>query len=103
MKSDEKRRQYSAEQKYKIVKEALTTDQQVTEVCRKYGVGVSLFYKWQEQFLSGARSGLERGKTSPSSLELRKLESLEKDNTRMKDVIAEITAENIEFKKKFSI
>ena len=38
------------EQKYKIVKEALTTNTPVSEICKKYGVSSSNFYKWQELF-----------------------------------------------------
>jgi transposase-like protein len=91
---------YTPEQKVRIVKEALTTDIGVSGVCRKYGISSGLFYKWQEKFFEGAVEGFRRGKDGLSSAELRKLESLEKENDRMKSVIAEITAENIDFKKK---
>ncbi len=98
---DPSRKVYSAEAKYKIIKEALTTDQGVTEICRKYGIAVSLFYKWQEQFFSGAKSALENGPAKGlSTAEHRELTELKNENSKMKDVIAEITAENIGFKKK---
>lgn len=98
--NNEDRRVYTTEQKYKIVKEALTSDIGVSGVCRKYGISAGLFYKWQEKFLEGAKEGLERKSSGASSAEQRKLEALEKENYRMKSVIAEITAENIDFKKK---
>lgn len=96
------RKHYSAEQKYKIVKEALTSDQTVSEVCLKYGVSSAMFYRWQEQFLSGARDALEPGNGSKglTSKEQREIERLKADNLRMKDVIAEVAAENIDLKKK---
>ena len=100
--NDNQRKQYSAEMKFKIVKEALTTDQQVSEVCRKYGVPTSVFYRWQELFFSSAKEGLERGKAGPTQAELRKIANLEQENGRLKGVIAEIASENIAFKKKFS-
>lgn len=104
MNSDENsgsRKQYSAEQKYKIVKEVLTTDQSVSTVCQKYGISPTMFYRWQEQFLSAAREGFERGASKGlGSKEQRELEGLKADNLRMKDVIAEITSENIGLKKK---
>ena len=93
-------RQFTAEQKVRIVKEALTTDLGVSGVCRKYDISCGLFYKWQEKFFDGALEGFRRGKDGPSSAELRKIELLEKENGRMKSVIAEIAAENIDFKKK---
>jgi transposase InsO family protein len=61
----EERGKYTSEQKYKIVKEVLTTDTTVTEVCKKYGIVSSLFYKWQEAFLQGARDGMSRGGGGP--------------------------------------
>ena len=94
------RKVYSTEQKFKVVKEALATDLGVSGVCRKYGVTPGMFYKWQEKFFEGAKMGLERKDANrPSSKELRKIELQEKELSRMKSVIAEITAENIEFKK----
>lgn len=95
------RKQYSSDQKFKIVKEALTTDQSVSELCKKYGISPTLFYRWQEIFFESALEGLERRKKKVSVGETRAMESLKAENTRMKDVIAEITSENIGFKKKF--
>lgn len=95
------RKQYSTEAKYKIVKEALTTDQGITAVCRKYGLRTSTFYRWQDLFFSGARKALEdSGTKGLTSKEQRELEGLKTENVRMKDVIAEITSENIGLKKK---
>jgi transposase-like protein len=88
--------------KFKIVKEALTTDQGVTAICKKYGVPTSVFYRWQELFLDGAKESMERGKNAPSNAELRRISQLEQENKKLKDVVAEITSENIDFKKKFS-
>ena len=96
------RKQYSAEMKFKIIKEALTTDQQITEVCKKYGITTGVFYRWQEQFFSGAKDGLAHSNKGPSQAETRKILSQEQEIGRLKDVIAEITSENIGFKKKFS-
>jgi transposase-like protein len=100
-KEQDGRQKYTPEQKAKIVKEALMTDLGVSGVCRKYGISSGLFYKWQERFFKGAVEGLQRPAKGPSSAEQRKIEALERDNRRMKDVIAEITAENISFKKNF--
>lgn len=94
------RKSYSVEQKFKIVKEALTTDLGVSGTCRKYGISPGMYYKWQEKFFEGAKTGLERKESDQlNSKELRKIASQEKELNRMKSVIAEITAENIDFKK----
>jgi transposase-like protein len=93
-------RKFKPEQKFKIVKEALTTDTKISELCEKYEVKSSHFYNWQEQFYRGAREAFERSNDSgPSKPEQRRIEELERENQRMKSVIAEITAENIDLKK----
>lgn len=98
---DEQRRTFTAEQKFKIVKEALTTDTTIADICKKYDVVVSQYYRWQDAFFEGALNGLERKKSgSVSTVEQRKISQLENDNRRMKDVIAEITSENITIKKR---
>jgi transposase-like protein len=102
MGQDNTRKKYSAERKFRIVKEKLTTDQSVSEICRKYGISSGLYYKWQEQFLASAKEGLERGGGGPGKAELRKIEQQERELSRMKSVIAEITSENIDLKKNLS-
>ena len=96
-----KRKQYKSETKFKIVKEALTTDQGVNQICKKYGVSTAQFYRWQEIFFKSALEGFEQKKRGLSAVvESRAMEALKVDILRMKDVIAEVTAENIGLKKK---
>ena len=100
-KNSEERRVFTAEFKFKVVKEVLTTDQSISEVCKKYGIGTNIYYRWQDQFFSGAKESLKNPKEGATKAELRKIEKLEAENNRMKSVIAEVIAENIDFKKKF--
>ena len=100
-KAQKERRQFTAEQKFKVVKEALTTDLGISGVCRKYGISATNFYQWQEKFFSGAIEGLKRGKSDgPTAAHSRQVAEQEQKISRMQNVIAEITAENIDFKKK---
>lgn len=98
------RKRYSPEEKFKIVKEQLTTKTSVSEICKKYGISPGNFYSWQENFFAGAMAGFEkkRGPQASTAKADQRADELEKENTRMKDVIAEITAENVAFKKKQS-
>ena len=98
--TETERRQFNAEQKFKVVKEALTTDTGVSGVCKKYGISTSQYYRWQEQFLSSALEGFNRKSTGPTAAEQRRINELEADNQRMKDVISEIVSENIVLKKR---
>lgn len=98
------RKRYSPEEKFKIVKEQLTTKTSVSEICKKYGISPGNFYNWQESFFSGAMAGFEkkRGPQPSSTKQNEEVERLECEVNRMRDVIAEITAENVAFKKKQS-
>lgn len=96
------RRRFSGEEKFKIIKEQITTKTSVSEICKKYGIHASQFYQWQEKFFEGAMSGFE-GKVKsfgPSASEQRKMEEMQIELMRMQSVIAEVTAENIAYKKK---
>ena len=96
------RKRFSAEEKFKIVKEHLTTKTSVTDLCKKYGISPSNFYGWQELFFSGAMAGFDkkRGPQFSSVKADARVGELEFDVGRMREVIAEITAENIAYKKK---
>jgi transposase-like protein len=97
---NEGRRVFTPEQRVKVVKEAPTSDLGVSGVCRKYGISSARYYHWQERFFEGAREGLRRTqKDGPTRAEQRRLDEQAKQIDRMKSVIAEITAENIDFKK----
>jgi len=85
------RRRFSPEEKFRIVKEALTTDISVSEVCKKYGIYSTVFYNWQELFFESALEGLKGRKRGPDSRAgERQIEALTRDNQRMRGVIAEI-------------
>ncbi len=44
------RRVFSSEQKITIVMEALRAEMSVSELCRKYSIQESQFYKWNREF-----------------------------------------------------
>ena len=90
--------------KFKIVKEHLTTKTSISELSKKYGMTPTSFYDWQEQFFSAALSGFEkkRGPQVSTVKSDRRVEELESDVNRLREVIAEITSENVAFKKKNS-
>lgn len=100
--SNQPRRRFTGEEKFKIVKEQVTTKTSVSEICKKYGIYPSQFYGWLEQFFDGAQAGFEKKSKQDllSAAGQRELIELRGETNRMKTVIAEITAENIAYKKK---
>jgi transposase len=101
---DKLRKQFTPDQKFSIIKEQLTTKTSVTEICKKYDINPSQFYKWLDKFLAGARDNLKRSThDGPTKSELRKIDELEKKNVKMQSVISEIIHENIELKKNLGL
>lgn len=88
------RRKFTARQQVQVVLEGLGTDTSVAEVCRRYGISTGLYYRWRDQLFENADRLFEKkGQGSEA------VQELEVENRRLKDVIAEITAENLDLKK----
>jgi len=92
-------RRFTAEQKLQILREAEQPGVTVSEVCRRHGLAPSVFYRWRAVAQTGSASALKqdaRRVAGKNDLETRR----EAEVSRLRAVIAEITAENLELKKK---
>ena len=49
------------EEKARIVMEALTGNTPIAEICRRYNLASSAFYKWRDAFIAGGTASLEAG------------------------------------------
>lgn len=90
------RRTWSASEKMRVVLAGMEPGVEVSAVCRKEGVSPTQYYGWRNQLLSSAEAVFGRqGRKSQEGREVK----LEAELARMKGVVAEITAENLELKK----
>ena len=89
-----KRKQWSSAEKLRIVLAGMQADTKVSELCRREGITATQYYQWRDRLLNAAGAVFDRkssaAEAAPGEAELR----------RMKDVIAEITAENLDLKKR---
>jgi transposase-like protein len=90
--SKREHRRFTAEQKLEILREADQPGVTVSEVCRRHGLAASMFYRWRAVALKRDAQRTPR-KDDPEARHKAEME-------RMRAVIAEITAENLELKKK---
>ena len=91
------KRVYKPEEKLKIVLEGMNGTIQIAELCRKYNIASARFYYWKDQLTNSAKEIFEdRGRKADVDA---KILEKERENARLKDVIAEITSENLELKK----
>ena len=82
---------YTVEEKYNIIFESLSTDQAIAQICRKYAISPSTFQIWKDQFLTGARSGLEgKAKRNPYEKQLADLKATIADLAIANDALKKI-------------
>ena len=93
-----KRKRWSAAEKLRIVLAGMEPGVEVSDLCRQEGLNPTMYYTWKRILLGAADRVFEKKEAKASARE----ERLSKELTRAKDVIAEITAENLDLKKTFS-
>ena len=52
------RKQYSAEEKIRIVLEGLRGEESIAALCRREGIAESLYYTWSKEFLEAGKKRL---------------------------------------------
>jgi len=98
MSETSKRRRWTAAEKLRIVLAGMQPGVEVSELCRREGLNPTLYYGWKKKLLSSAGKVFDDQEGRRSAQEERK----EAELRRFKDVIAELTAENLELKKGLS-
>ena len=85
------RKQYSAEEKIRIVLEGLRGDDSIAELCRKEGIAQSLYYTWSKEFMEAGKRRLA-GDTSRAAT-TDEVKDLRREARDLKEVVAEQTLE----------
>jgi transposase-like protein len=96
-----KQRRFSTEEKRAILAEAEQPGVTITGVCRKHRIAATQFYRWRALAEQGATQALKaegrgRAKSNGDSEAVR----LQAELDRLRAVVSEITAENLELKKR---
>jgi len=91
------RKQYSAEEKIRIVLEGLRGEQSIAELCRREGIAQGLYYSWSKEFLEAGKRRLS-GDTSREATS-DEVKSLRREASDLKEALAETLLENRLLKK----
>lgn len=97
MSQSKKRRQWSSADKMRIVFAGMEAGTEISELCRVEGINPTQYYSWKKQLISGADAVF--GKRRGGRDDLAAPDAHEQERNRLRAVIAEITAENLELKK----
>lgn len=83
------KRSFTKEDRLRIIKEA--SMQGVAATLEKYGIFRATFYSWKKKFEEMGEEGLKHGMTPQH---LKRIRELEKENTTLKQILAEKELEN---------
>ena len=82
------KRIFTSEQKVLIGMEGTRREHSIAELCRKYGISDSTYYKWNKDFIEAGKARLDgdtiREATSDEVKELRQ------ENIRLKEALADL-------------
>ena len=92
-----KRRKWTAQEKLRIVLAGMQSGVEVADLCRREGINPTMYYGWEKKLMSSAGRIFEDREVRPDAQEERRVAEVQ----RLKNVIAEITAENLDLKKTF--
>ena len=91
------RKQYSAEEKIRIVLEGLRGEESIAALCRCEGIAESLYYSWSKEFLEAGKKRLA-GDTARQATS-NEVKTLRAETRNLKEALAEQMLENRLLKK----
>ena len=91
------RRKFTAEEKIRIVLEALRGEIPISDICRREGIAASLYYKWSKEFLEAGKNGLTKETLRDATSD--EVKKLKYENQQLKESLAEAILEVQRYKK----
>ena len=91
------RKQYSSEEKIRIVLEGLRGEESIAALCRREGIAESLYYTWSKEFLEAGKWRLA-GDTARAAT-TGEVQNLRRETRALKEAVADLTLENRLLKK----
>jgi len=91
------RRQFSAEEKIRIVLSGLRGEDSIAELCRREGIVQNLYYRWSKEFLEAGKKRLAGDTARAATTD--EVKDLRREASALKEVVAELMLENRLLKK----
>ena len=91
------RRQYSAEEKIRIVIAGLRGEDSIAELCRKEGINQNLYYRWSKDFLEAGKKRLAGDTAREATSD--DVKGLRAEAHQLKELLADLLLENRLLKK----
>jgi transposase len=91
------RRQFSAEEKIRIVLSGLRGEDSIAELCRREGIVQNLYYRWSKEFLEAGKKRLAGDTARAATSD--EVKDLRREASALKEVVAELMLESRLLKK----
>ena len=91
------RKQYSAEEKIRIVVDGLKGEDSIAELCRREGINTNLYYRWSKEFLEAGKQRLAGDTVREATSD--EVKQLRSEAAALKEALAEQLMENRLLKK----
>ena len=91
------RRNYSAEEKVRIVLEGLRGEDSIAELCRNEGINTNIYYRWSKEFLEAGKKQLAGDIVREATSD--EVRNLRTETRALKEALAELLMENRLLKK----
>ena len=95
------RRKFSSEEKIRIVLEGLKGEESIAEICRVEDIAPALYYRWSKDFIEAGKRRLNGDTVREANTG--EVSGLRKENTDLKEVVAELTLDNRVLKKVYMV
>jgi len=91
------RKQFTAEEKIRIVLEGLRGETPISELCRRERIAPTMYYRWSKAFLEAGKNGLTRDTQRDATVN--EVRTLKEENATLKKALAESVLETMKYKK----
>jgi transposase len=85
------RKQYSSEEKIRIVLDGLRGEDSIAELCRREGISQGVYYKWSKDFMEAGKKRLAGDTARAATSD--EVKDLRREARDLKEVVAEQTLE----------
>jgi len=91
------RRNYTSEEKIRIVIDGMRGETTIAELCRKEGIAQALYYKWSKDFMEAGKKRLSGDTMREANTS--EVKGLKDENRSLKELVAELSLKNRDLKK----
>ena len=98
-----RRRNFTAEEKVSILREALVDRAAVSEVCESHGIQPSQFYTWQKELFENGAAAFSNKRGPKVDRSSEKIDALQVKIQSKNEVLAELMEEHVALKKSLGV